>query len=615
MITPGTSLQRENKQLTTKTPRSRKVIKKNPSPAPFQESIQEGKRRGRPKSKGDQSNLATPQQESTEENQTIAAAPIAKPREKRTVRFQDPLESEDIATVTPPNPIPRKRGRPKGSKNKTTSKTNNPRNSESDSSNSTDNEASDEDSDSSTEGSSDHANGEETPAHAQSNSINHSKEGILYRKGNIVYFIDTQGQPLDKAARQIKEKGLFIFKENAKTGEVIRDKINRRKFWGLCLSGNESIVNLKTQIRTTFTALKNRLNRQTSPQVNLAVTDVIANVPWSEILTILIDVFKDSTTKPTLCHDSLIYVSDPNERDKIFQELHAGTVNGHKGLSKTYNRIRQKYFWENLRRDLQKRIQFCLPCQIKKLVRIKTRQEMVITDTPATAFEKISMDFVGPLPRTKRGHEYILTVQDNFSKFAIATPTSDMLATTVADILIGRIFCTFGAPKLILSDQGQNFMASLMKCVAKRFKVKNIRTTAYHPESNGSLERWHATLVEYLKQYTCQDEEWDLWLDLACFSFNTSVSESSKYTPFELVFGKLAPTPSERPLSEQEKLPTYKGYMTDLVRRLTETRKLAHDNLLEAKLRSKYYYDRKAHPQQFEVGSFVYLCSGPKPGK
>lgn len=230
------------------------------------------------------------------------------------------------------------------------------------------------------------------------------------------------------------------------------------------------------------------------------------------------------------------------------------------------------------------------------MVRVKPREPMVITDTPSTAFEKVAIDIVGPLSKTKRNNEYILIIQDNFSKFSIAAPLQNQLASTVADVLIRRLFCIFGAPKLILSDQGRNFLSSLIKCLAKRFKIKTIRTTAYHPQSNGSAERAHATLGEYLKQYTTRDEQWDQWLDLATFSYNTSVSESSRYTPFELVFGKLATTPSDRPLAEHEKLPTYQGYMADLVQRLTEIRKLAHDNLLEAKLRSKYYYDRKAKP-------------------
>ena len=154
-----------------------------------------------------------------------------------------------------------------------------------------------------------------------------------------------------------------------------------------------------------------------------------------------------------------------------------------------------------------------------------------------------------------------------------------------------------------------------MKQVAKRFKIKTIRTTAYHPQSNGSLERSHLVLAEYLKQYTTKDEDWDQWLELACFSYNTSVHESSKYTPFELIFGRTAITPSAQPPSEQDKLPTYQNYMTDLISRLVEIRKLAHDNLLAAKLRSKYYYDQKANPQNFRVGSSVFLLKGPKPGK
>ena len=289
-------------------------------------------------------------------------------------------------------------------------------------------------------------------------------------------------------------------------------------------------------------------------------------------------------------------------------------MGGHKGVNKTYDRIKQHYYWEGLKDDIQKRIQFCLPCQLKKLVRFKPKNPMIITDTPGTCMEKICIDIVGPLPKTANGNEYILTMQDTFSKFAMAAALPNMLTSTVADAFIQKLICLFGSPKVVLSDQGKNFVSALMAAVAKRLRLKKIQTSAYHPQSN-SVERSHHVLAEYLKQYVDKDSEWDDWVDLAMFAYNTSKHESTGYTPFELVFGKEAKIASCQPLAEHEKLPRYNDYLTDLVTRLIGIRKLAHDNLIASKAKSKERYNKRLNSQSIEVGNYVFLQSGPEPHK
>ena len=85
--------------------------------------------------------------------------------------------------------------------------------------------------------------------------------------------------------------------------------------------------------------------------------------------------------KLIICKNSLKYVT-PDLIDKVFYELHDSPIGGHRGVSKTFNRIKTQYYWENLKEDIQRRIQQCLKCQLKKLTRLKTKQPMVITDTP-----------------------------------------------------------------------------------------------------------------------------------------------------------------------------------------------------------------------------------------
>jgi len=93
------------------------------------------------------------------------------------------------------------------------------------------------------------------------------------------------------------------------------------------------------------------------------------------------------------------------------------TQGGHRGVPKTYSRIKHNYYWENLKSDVQWYIQQCLQYQLKKLVRVKTKQPMIITDTPGSSFHKVAMNIVGLLPGTKRDNEYILTLQDESVPF------------------------------------------------------------------------------------------------------------------------------------------------------------------------------------------------------
>ena len=93
----------------------------------------------------------------------------------------------------------------------------------------------------------------------------------------------------------------------------------------------------------------------------------------------------------------------------------------------------------------------------KKLVRAKTENPIVITDAPTTAFEKIPIDFVGLLPETKSGNLYILTIQDNFTKYSPAKSLFNYQAGTIADAFMKKLICIFGSPKGVLTDQGRDF--------------------------------------------------------------------------------------------------------------------------------------------------------------
>ena len=242
------------------------------------------------------------------------------------------------------------------------------------------------------------------------------------------------------------------------------------------------------------------------------------------------DKLGDSQTKVIICTNELIYPPE-DLREEIIKNNHDSIAAGHRGCNKTIKRIRSKYHWENLKTDVANYISRCLICQKKRLVRVKTRQPMTLTTTPPTAMDTVAIDVVGPLEATSNGNQYIFTIQDLLTKYCLAIPIPDFTSKTIADAFIKYYISYFGSPRILLSDNGTNFISKFMKRIAKRFKIKQVFITPYHAQSNGSLERSHHVLMEYIKKFVGETGDWDEYLPLATFSYNTNVQDSTKSTP------------------------------------------------------------------------------------
>ena len=156
-------------------------------------------------------------------------------------------------------------------------------------------------------------------------------------------------------------------------------------------------------------------------------------------------------------------------RPQIIKEYHGSLVGGHEGITKTYLRIRERYTWPKLRDNVTEYIRKCKSCLEQKLVRARTREPMIITDTPAEPFDKVSLGTVGKLPTTLDGNRHILTMQDNFSKYCISVPILGLKTTTIAHAVAKNLFSQYGAPRCILTDKGGSFVSHLMK----KLGVKN----------------------------------------------------------------------------------------------------------------------------------------------
>lgn len=202
------------------------------------------------------------------------------------------------------------------------------------------------------------------------------------------------------------------------------------------------------------------------------------------------------------------------------------------------------------------------------------------------------MDIVGPIaPITSSNNKFILTVQDDLSKYSLAIPLPNQEIDTIARAFVENFICLFGTPGIILTDQGANFTSELLKRVCKLLKISKIQTSAYHPQSNGALERSHRTLGEYLRNYTDGDKsDWDLWLPFAMFSYNSTPHSSTNYMPFELLYGFKPNVPSSLQ-TNRDVVYNFDDYVSELKNKLQTSFALAKNNLIVQKEKSKKYYD------------------------
>ena len=166
-----------------------------------------------------------------------------------------------------------------------------------------------------------------------------------------------------------------------------------------------------------------------------------------------------------------------------------------------------------MKKEVEENVKKCAKCQLNKTLRPKWKAPMEITTTAKHPFEKCALGIVGPMTETISGNKYILIFQVDFSKFVVAIPIPQQDAETIENEFVQNIVLKFGAHAQILTDQGSNFLSDLFKNTCKLLKIKTIQTTAFHPESNGSLKRSHWVLAEYLRHYFREDQtNWDKWI-------------------------------------------------------------------------------------------------------
>ena len=175
------------------------------------------------------------------------------------------------------------------------------------------------------------------------------------------------------------------------------------------------------------------------------------------------------------------------------------------------------------------------------------RAPLVSLPSIEVPFTRIAMDIVGPLERSRTGNRYILVISDYATRYPEAFPLRKIKTRQIVNALI-QLFSRVGIPREVLTDQGINFTSRQIKEVFSLLGIRGIRTTPYHPQTDGMVERFNQTLKAMLRKFVSDTgSDWDQWLPYLLFAYREVPQASTRYSPFELLYGRQVRGPLDVP--------------------------------------------------------------------
>ena len=372
--------------------------------------------------------------------------------------------------------------------------------------------------------------------------------------------------------------------------------------------GGEPTLMVLQRQDPSLTVIIQYLEKQTLPVDEKKARELVLSESQYTLLDgILYHVESDKTLR---------IIPPQSRREELFQEAHGGMFGGHLRDAKIHGQLSKHYWWPGMRADILKWCRACLPCASRRVGRAVRPP---LTPIPvAGPFDRVGVDVI-QFPKSYEGNQYAVVFVDYLTKWPEVFAVPDQTALMIAQLLVKQIISRHGVPAEILSDRGGAFLSGLMQEVYQLMGIHKMFTTAYHPQTDGLVERFNRTLTDMLaKTVQKNGRDWDQHLPQVLFAYRTSLQESTKESPFFLLYGRDDQLPTEATVSQprtryQVDLDDYKTHLTSS---LTEAWELARSHVQKAQKQQKRYYDRHAREPTFQVGDrvFIYMPS-PKTGK
>ena len=349
--------------------------------------------------------------------------------------------------------------------------------------------------------------------------------------------------------------------------------------------------------------------------VKLSSFFAAADTPQSDFIlhdNLLYRVLDDEDRKESETTYKYRFVVPDSMKPMLLREYHDGVLAAHSGEQRTYDRIKQKYWWLNMKKEILDYVRSCTKCNCRKPYRRHQQIPVGSLPTPHQPFECVSIDILGPLPSTRRRNKYILVVTDHYTRWPIAIPLTSQRTTTVATALIERVFCEYGFPATLLSDRGTNFLSNLMTSVLHLFRIKKLNTSAYHPQCNGMTERFNHTLATQLTHYCNSSQtDWDEYLPYVLFAYRTAPHRITRFSPYYMMYGREAKFPIDTaiPAVDASNLTDLSAieYVSELVKKMKELQEIVIKQSEQTQQQKEEYNRTLADVPNYSIGSKVLL--------
>ena len=296
-----------------------------------------------------------------------------------------------------------------------------------------------------------------------------------------------------------------------------------------------------------------------------------------------------------------------NSRRLVLQYCHDIKTAGHLGIKKTLSRVRQRFYWPGLDSDVKSYIAGCTACMKRKDPNPTKRAPMGIVRS-GYPMERMAIDILGELPQTHNGNKYILVISDYFTKWTESLPMPNMVACTVAKLLVENVFCRFGIPRKLHSDQGRQFESKLFQEMCKLLDIDKTRTTPYHPQSDGMVERFNRTLVTMLSAYVDDNhKDWDEHLPYVMMAYRSTDHETTGMSPNKLMFGREVSTPLDLMFEippPVKQIPNHQ-WVWELQERIESAHAIVRQYTQQSMHRQKLIHDTRISYERFNIGDQV----------
>jgi transposase InsO family protein len=305
-------------------------------------------------------------------------------------------------------------------------------------------------------------------------------------------------------------------------------------------------------------------------------------------------------------------IAVPSMQKAIMSELHDAKTAGHLGEKKTIERLRRSpFYWPGMNSYGKMWVKGCKVCASRKFPKYAKRSPLQNYRVGST-MDRVSIDLVGPFhPRTKRGNSWILTVTDQYTRWAEAFALRDAKAPEIARRVV-EFVCRMGMPLELHSDQGRNVDGEVVREMCKLLGIRKTHTTAYHPQGNAITERENSVIKAMLSAYVNERlTDWDDHLPAVMMAHRTAVHRTLDEAPFTMMMGRWARLPLDAfvgppPEEEAQQIPASE-YVASLMEAMQNAHAVVSEHMEVKYASQKKQYDRKVKAEEYKAGQPVWL--------